>query len=83
VECTVDLKSLPPEHPLRNVPLNTIGVEYRYGGATKWMSGVGLWAAEIAFNELGPAWTESAFNELGPAWTEKNDWRCRPPDSLK
>jgi hypothetical protein len=58
-----DLKRLPYEHPLRNMPLREIKAERRNILQRHWQS--------VASLEIGA----KTFNELGLVWLECDDWR--------
>ena len=59
----INLKELPPDHPLRNTPLGQLEAECRNILSTRWRS-VKTW--KIA---------KVTFNELGSVWLECDDWR--------
>jgi hypothetical protein len=54
----VDLETLPEGHLLRNVPMNQIGTELRTKGSRDWVNIKAFSIGLMAFNELGPAWTD-------------------------
>jgi len=61
----IELNDLPPEHPLRNTPLITIGAFYQVNGAKVW-------------REVFPAFgiANKTFNELGEVWVTWDRWKA-------
>jgi hypothetical protein len=62
---TLDLKALPPDHPLRNTPLAEIGAQYRPKGSPGW-------------REVLPSFgiAKKTFNQLSNVWTDNDDWKA-------
>jgi hypothetical protein len=60
----VTLSTLPPDHPLRNLPLGQIKAEVRNVHKEDW-------------RPITPAWSiaKNTFNELQGPWPECNEWR--------
>ena len=57
-----DLKQLPYEHPLRNLPLREIKAERRNILERRWRS--------VVAREIGA----KTFNQLDPVWLECDEW---------
>ena len=66
----INLEEMPLEHPMRNVPMNTIGTEMRTKGSRDWVN--------IAAFSIG----YMTYNELGPCWTEMHEFQGRPPKKV-
>lgn len=51
---------LPVDHPLRNVPLVSIGAETRWRHGSQWEAVEFHWKiARLSFNDLGDAWVDN------------------------
>jgi hypothetical protein len=61
----IDLKTLPPSHPLRNTPLAEIGAHYRPKDSVAWRA---------VFPTFGIA--KKTFNQLSEVWTKNDDWKA-------
>lgn len=63
------LANLPPQHPLRNLPLLEIGAKFKHRGHKNW-------------KDVTPNMNISrcTYNQLDSVWTDNDDWSAYDPD---
>lgn len=68
------LHELPPEHPLRNLPLRAIQARYRPKGRTRWAAIDNLEVADLPYNHITCA---ALLFDFAAETTDETDDTCQ------
>lgn len=83
----VDLKALPPEHPMRNTALHVICARSRWikpdNYPRRFWNGEEIIEPKAQWKTVERAWAISmaTFNSLGPVWTDAHEWQGKVPEA--